>query len=261
MKKSPFLSLILLLLIVTSSCVNSQNVITGKGEMISQSRNVSDFKNITLNVPGDVYLTQGNFNCSISAQQNVQDVLITEIKGDALIIRYKDHTNVRTSLDIKINVSLPALTGVEINGSGNVYAQGDFSSDKMKLEVNGSGNLKMLNVSASTFNAEVNGSGGVEMKGLVSDNLIATVNGSGTVSRLTGNVKSVKLNINGSGEIQAAELSGESVKASISGSGTIKIGVHGSLDAEVTGSGDVYYKGTPGSIHKDVTGSGSVSAL
>jgi hypothetical protein len=67
--------------------------------------------------------------------------------------------------------------------------------------------------------------------------------------------------LSGSGNIDAADVMSQAVKASVAGSGTIKIWVNGSLDADVEGSGDVYYKGTPSSIHKSVTGSGSVSSM
>jgi hypothetical protein len=141
MKKILSISSLFAFFLVITSCVNSQNVISGIGAAVLQNRSVSGFTSVSLDVPGDLYLTQGDFSCSVTAQQNIQDILITEVKNNELVIRFKDRINVRDYRDLKINVSLPNLHGLALNGSGNAYAQSNFSSDKMKLEVNGSGNV------------------------------------------------------------------------------------------------------------------------
>jgi hypothetical protein len=45
----------------------------------------------------------------------------------------------------------------------------------------------------------------------------------------------------------------------VNGSGDITVKVVGTLDARISGSGDVRYKGTPAEIKKQVSGSGDIS--
>ena len=54
----------------------------GEGVRVTESRSVSNFSKIILDVPGDVYLTRDNtFSVEITAQQNIIDQIETDISG------------------------------------------------------------------------------------------------------------------------------------------------------------------------------------
>lgn len=229
-------SLILSLLFLISRA-NAQSSNNAAG----QSREVRDFTGISVDIPAEVSISQdNNYVVRIDASQELLDQIVTAKDGQDLVIKFKNnkwHWN--GNEHIRITIHLPKLNSIELNGSGNVIAQTDFSTDKLRLEVNGSGDLKLMKISATDLDAEINGSG--------------------SILDISGTVNDMDLEVNGSGDIKAEKLGGKKVNASIAGSGDINIGETEALNAEIAGSGNVYYKGNPASLHKDVVGSGKVS--
>jgi hypothetical protein len=235
----PFFCFTLILVLGYSYSYSQKN--GEKGSITSESRPVSGFTGITLDIHADVAISQdNNFEVTIEARQEILDQIITEKKGDNLVIKNKDPKwHMSGENPIRITIHMPKLNAIELNGSGNITARTDFSTDKMKLEVNGSGNVKMMGISASSFMAEINGSGNVD--------------------HVSGKINDASFAVNGPGNINAENLSGKTVRAMISGSGDISVGVSDELNVDIAGSGNVYYKGSPASIKKNIVGSGGVS--
>ena len=90
---------------------------------------------------------------------------------------------------------------------------------------------------------------------------VATVNGSGTIQNLKGTTTSLNLQVNGNGEINIPDLTGKTVETSITGSGKICTGATESLHAEIAGSGDVRYAGSPLKKNVEIVGTGTVTAM
>lgn len=225
-----------LLLLADISAIRAQN---GDKGVTTQTRTVSNFSGITLNVPADLELSQGeNFSVRLEGNKNEVDQVITEQKGGQLIIRYKEN-DWKSGADhsLRIVVSLPKIEGLEVNGSGKIITITDLETADLTLEVNGSGNIKTKTIKA--------------------DNISATVNGSG-ILWISGNSRSLRLDVNGSGKIDAESLVCEKAKAGITGSGNILLGNANAIDALITGSGNIYYSGKSTNVKKSVTGSGNV---
>ena len=89
--------------------------------------------------------------------------------------------------------------------------------------------------------------------------LIETQSGSGTVS-VSGKTGSIKAFISGSGKMKAAGLEANDVLVDISGSGSAEIWAKNTLNAVVSGSGIIYYKGSP-RITLRSSGSGKIRPL
>jgi hypothetical protein len=59
----------------------------------------------------------------------------------------------------------------------------------------------------------------------------------------------------------AANLETNSCEVKITGSGDVEINVKDELNANITGSGNVRYKGNPGKVNSHSAGSGNVKKL
>ena len=68
------------------------------------------------------------------------------------------------------------------------------------------------------------------------------------------------LRISGSGDVKAANLKTQKAICNVSGSGNISCNVKETLEAYVSGSGDIRYSGSPASVKTRVTGSGDIKA-
>jgi hypothetical protein len=80
--------------------------------------------------------------------------------------------------------------------------------------------------------------------------------GSGAV-RLSGNSAKQNYVIDGSGELDADELVGRAVAVRVNGSGNARIWVTGTLVVDISGSGDVHYRGQP-ALTTSLHGSGKL---
>lgn len=101
------------------------------------------------------------------------------------------------------------------------------------------------------------GSGDSTVRGTAGANLDLLVSGSGEIDA-AGRTERLVARVTGSGAIEAAGLTAAQARASVSGSGDIELTVTEALDASVSGSGRIRYRGNPAKIARRVSGSGDI---
>jgi serine/threonine protein kinase len=101
------------------------------------------------------------------------------------------------------------------------------------------------------------GSGSISANGLAARAFGLTISGSSDTT-LKGTADSFDVSVFGSGDVQAGELIAKDVNVNISGSADAVVRATQSLNASVTGSGDVTYLGNPANVQRNVTGTGTV---
>lgn len=189
--------------------------IRGSGELVTEERSVKEFKEIESSISADIVVVIGTpQSVKVTFDDNIIDMIETEVKGGTLIIDADGSFSTRRSCVIDITV--PTLEGIEILGSGDI---------------------EVHNISGDEFTVGISGSGDMELDGAV-DQLFAE--------------------ISGSGEIDARELKAKDVDIEISGSGEAVVQALASLNGEVSGSGDIRYIGEPEHLRTRVSGSGSI---
>ena len=105
----------------------------------------------------------------------------------------------------------------------------------------------------------VTGSGEVSSEqDLELDDINITVSGSGGVN-LAGTVDTQTIQVSGSGEVSNYSLTSRETTAGVSGSGEVRVTATEVLNATVSGSGDIRYRGNPATVNRSVSGSGSIS--
>ena len=213
--------------------------VRGNGEMVTKTRNVGDYDEVSVGGSFDVKLYSGTEGkLTITIDKNLLDYLITEVENGKLKIKWKKGTNVWSKSKILITVPFKDIDAVSLAGSGDVYSDDVIKADAFKTSLAGSGDIK-LRVDANSVNSSIAGSGDIALK---------------------GSANSIKCSIAGSGDIEAYDLSSNDADIRISGSGGVKINVKDNLVARISGSGNVYYKGEPKKQDVKVSGSGNVSS-
>ncbi|RAK64174.1 head GIN domain-containing protein [Hymenobacter edaphi] len=240
MKTNLLPALLLPALLLTTACSHEGDAfgprVRGVGPTETQKRTVNSFSRVELKIDAEVILTQGpQREVHIEAQQNILDVLETELSGDELQIEY-GHARVVGHSPVKVYITAPSLSEVEVSGSGKLRTATPWAANSLKVGVTGSGeaDVELANV----------------------DGLRATVSGSGEV-KLRGTAATNNISISGSGKVSAYDLSTQDTYASISGSGKAYVRAARTLSAEISGSGTVYYRGTP-TVTSRISGSGKV---
>lgn len=212
------------------------NAIKGKGDVVTETRDLSGFNRIALSIDADVtYVQDSVYFIELSAQKNVLNVITTDISAGKLKIEFKRW--VLKHKDIKITIHSPELRGIDLSGSGDFEASSGISTSELELNISGSGDIELAAVHADGLEAKISGSGNISVSG--------------------GVVTNQRVTISGSGSIDMDDLTATDSDAKISGSGSISVWVLNQLKATISGSGNIRYKGNP-VVNTNISGSGSV---
>jgi hypothetical protein len=210
------------------------------GDQVTEQRKVKKFCAVSLQIQANVVLRDGNPALTITSSQEMLSRITTEVHNGELIIRYSGNSNYSSAEPVNIELSASRIVALEINGTGSITAMDEIASESLRLGINGPGSMIIPSVSVKILDV--------------------AVNGSGSISEIRGSVETLKLLVNGSGEINTPALNGKSVECSVTGSGQIRMSASESLIAEITGSGDIVYNGSPVKKRVDITGTGTVTA-
>lgn len=234
------LIIFLFMLISISAFAQSWQNITGDGNVKKETRQVAGFTSLSSHGAMDVQISYGNSNSiEVQADENLLPYIETTVENGKLTIKTKKNVNLKSRSKIIVTVSMTKINGLQLSGSGNINADGNFTSDaKTNIMVSGSGNIKLNSGSFKDLDIGVSGSGNVDLK--------------------KGSAENVGVSISGSGNIDCSGITCDNVDAKISGSGNARVHANKSIDAKISGSGNIFYKGTAANISSKVVGSGKV---
>ena len=200
--------------------IQAQTVTPSKKYITKELNNVSNFSSIRVLGSPDVEYRQSSGSkttISVYGSDNLVDLLEVSTVNGVLQVNIKKGVKILSGeRRLKVIASSPSLNQVDIKGSADVYLKGTIKGND-------------LNVKATIVMSEVNGSGDINMK---------------------GSAQKAALTVNGSGDIDAEKLAATNVVATVAGSGDIVCYAAGQLDAKVSGSGDIEYKGSPSVVNK-----------
>lgn len=209
----------------------------------TRTDNLPVFKKIAVRNPANVYVKIGNQqSVEVKGSQKGKDRTTIEVKGDRLIIgseRGSWMSGWSSGDRVDVYITMKEVEGLSVSGSGKLVIEDKFNTKHLDLSVSGSGNME-LKTDASAIDASISGSGKIHLSGSSNNN---------------------KLSISGSGKFNAEDLESERYDISISGSGSSKIHVKSEINARISGSGSVYYKGSPSKVNSKTSGSGKVKKM
>lgn len=215
--------------------------VKGNGDMVTKTRTTDSYDEIKLVGSLDVELVAGKEGrIKVAAESNLQEYIVTEVKGNTLKISTKEGVNIQPSMNksIKITVPFEDIEEVSITGSGDIWNTDIIKGDRFKASVTGSGDL-ILHLNVKDVEGSVTGSGDIKLK---------------------GKSQNFRCRVTGSGDFMAYDLESENVEAVVSGSGDIQVYASKFLKATVSGSGDITYKGKPAKQDFNTSGSGDVES-
>lgn len=230
------------IILTATSCTKDRHWVKGEGQVVKNTRVTSNFTEISLAIDAEVELYQDSvYSIELSGQQNVLDVITTSSNGKTLSIDLKRHTELRRHNPVTIKIHLPQLTGLNISGSGKIESINNFNTTNLRVNISGSGDLRMNGNISGALTANISGSGDMNFSG-------------------TGTCASANYTISGSGNMNAEWLKAEYADVTVSGSGEVRLYAVKQLNADISGSGNVLYRGTP-STNVKISGSGQFKSL
>lgn len=242
-----------LIMIAMSACVTSAETIKPSDNIITKNVTLNDFNAITSAGPFDVVYETGNTcKARITGPDNIVPLVKTDISNGNLSIRFGRDTHISGNPNVTIFVTAPTVSGYSVTGSGSILIKSklDMASHDIKITVTGSGGITTRTIQCKSLNCSVSGSGGIVCDNAMASTAKASISGSGDIT-IKGSAGEAVLKVTGSGNIDAGHLAAKHAKASIAGSGTINCNATGSLDASISGSGNIRYAGNPQEVHKN----------
>jgi hypothetical protein len=231
MKRVIYSAVLLIALVLATAHTSAQS---------KETRNVKDFTKVSFGVSGDLFIKIGpEFHLSIEGDKSDLNEIETVVSGDRLVIKKENwRFSLRNDERVIIDLTMPEIEGVGVSGSGKAEIMDPVESDRLSLNVSGSGKLVTDDLNVDNLDCGISGSGDIIL-------------GSG------GSVDSGEISISGSGGFSGEGVEIDHLVVSISGSGNCRCKAGDSLEAHVSGSGNVTYIGNP-KVNSRVSGSGHV---
>lgn len=116
----------------------------------------------------------------------------------------------------------------------------------------------IFNLTVKTLDAlDISGAGNVTATGITATALTINLSGAGNIS-ISGTAQSQDVSLSGAGSYSARDLTSQNATVHLSGVGKATVTVSGTLDATVSGAGNVTYYGNPASVKQNISGVGSI---
>ena len=230
------ITVLLLILITTTSCMFDGFGIQGNGNVVTEDRKISsDFTEIKASQGIQVFLTQGtDAELSIEADDNIIDLIVTEIEGDVLKIYFDKNVNRATK-----NVYLTAVDINSIRTSSGANVKGENTIKTTSISLKSS--------SGSGINVD-----------LIADNVSSDVS-SGANMRLSGRTQTFDGDASSGSHIKASNLESEVAKVDVSSGASIDLYASEKITAHASSGGDIDYSGNPKTVSKSKSSGGSIS--
>lgn len=212
--------------------------IRGKGDPVTEIRNVKNFHAVDIGTNGELELRIApDYYVEVTCEESIIAYLVTVEDNGVLKIHFD--RDVYDVDHLKIVVSAPSWDGIEVSGSVDVDVPDALTGDVLDLRISGSGDVKVFQADFNKIKSVISGSGNISIDGSA-DDLTCTISGSGNFDGLGCPVATAKI--------------------TISGSGNAKVDVSQTLDVTISGSGNVDYRGNA-QVTSYVSGSGSVHKI
>jgi len=212
--------LIFALLLVATSSLFAQR--KGNGNVTKQDRSVSGFEGVNVGGAFDVYLQQGPFSVKVEADENLHEVIVTEVKNGKLHI-HTSGRGIRKAEELNVYVTLPNLTSLSVSGAADVEGEGIFRTDRMSIGLSGASDVELL---------------------IDVDELDLSTSGASDIS-LGGSAQAADISMSGSSDLNATKMITQVMAISQSGSSDAHVHCEGAIEGSLSGSSDMYCAGKP----------------
>ena len=233
------IAIALTLSILLSSCGFDINIgdfssgVKGNGIVKTDKRPVNDnFTAISASEGLEVYVTQAdNFSISVEADENVIDLIGTDIKNDVLKIHAIKNIGNATK---KVYVSLPNVSELKSSSGSHLITENTINATKLIIDSS----------SDSILNAEI-----------IADNLDIDAS-SGANIKVNGEAKKATIDASSGANFSGKELITKVCDAEASSGANVSISVSELLSADASSGGNISYSGEAKvSTKKSVSGS------
>lgn len=217
--------------------INYNNGVKGNGNVTTEDRIINEsFYAIKASEGLDVFLTQSDTeSITVEADENLQELIITEINDGVLKIHTKE--NIGRSKSKKVMVSFKDISSITSTSGSDVYSTNSINTAELKLKTTSGSDMK-LEVNTSVLDCKST---------------------SGSDLKLSGTTDKLFAEATSGSDIEADNLIAESSQVKATSGAGITINTSKKLTAKATSGGNIKYYGNPEIVEKNNTVSGNIS--
>lgn len=206
----------------------------GNGVVTSETREITEeFTEVSASEGLDVYVTNGTeFEITVEADENIIDLIATDIKNDRLRIHAVENIGRATK---KVFVTLPEITGLKSSSGAHLSTENLVKSDKLEIDASSGANI---NIQMDVSEVDIDASSGANLN-------------------LSGDAHTVYVDASSGANINAKKLISKVCHADASSGGNLSVYVSEDLTADASSGGNISYSGEA-SVTKKKSVSGSV---
>lgn len=193
--------------------------IKGNGNVVKKERALGDIHSISTGGSIDLRIIQdGAGKVFVETDENLQDVIITDVEDGALSIQLKKGVDI-SATKLVVYIHCGELKAISSGGSGDIFSDNTLRCDQLNISHGGSGDYQ-LELDVKKLKISTAGSGDY---------------------RLKGKTGSLAISMAGSGDVNAKELECEQATVSSAGSGDVFLKKGTEAKVSSVGSGDVSF--------------------
>lgn len=234
--------------VAMSAALYASSVSKALAADVTQASDLNGFTKVRLSTSSDINITIGDGYSieMVGDEERIENTILT-VRADTLHVKHKrGRHNYDNDQEMVINVVMPDIESMQINGSGDANIEG-VNNAELELDINGSGDMYVAG-KTEKLDISINGSGDIEMEEVAGNDVQISINGSGDVIFEGGTCQSMAIEIRGSGDVEAKELQCVDVNVEVSGSGDSEVYASNSIEFDSHGSGEVDVYGKPQTV-------------
>lgn len=229
-----FTALICLLLFVACSKRLHKE---GNGNIITSVRAVSSFSSMDVEGAFTIYShTDANARVEVTTDENIASEVRTYVQNGVLYIEMNDDYYNYDFSQMTIHVYGPEYHTAVFDGKVSLFMTDTLHTATLSIEHNGEG-VSNLRYNGGTLRYKVNGS--AEAQGV-------------------GHASTLDVEVNGKSKVDFLNMAAARANVEVNGTGKVYVHCQEHLDATISGSGHIYYLGSP-QLVTHISGIGNVS--
>ena len=191
--------------------------VSGSGNVVTETRQVTGFDGVTVTGAGNILIDQsGAESLTITTDDNLLQYITTEVRGGKLVIEFATGVLFDKVKDLTFKVGAKNLNSIQVDGAANVEGK-NIATENLSVNLNGAGAIT-LSGTATEQNVMLDGVGAYNGAELISQRAHVTDNGAGAaVVRVSDQLEAI---LNGLGSIEY--IGNPQVTQKVSGIGAVR---------------------------------------
>jgi hypothetical protein len=217
-------SLLPILLLALAACeLGGTPELRGSGNPAEETREVADFTEIEMSVPGTLEISPGEAgSLRLTADDNLIERIETTVEGGTLRIT-SPGVQPRPSSPLRVHLTVRELRSVTGTGAATITLEG-MRGEALAINLTGAGRVRGSGFELERLSLSLSGAAG---------------------ATLAGSARELALEVTGAGEVNASNLEVARARVQLVGAASARVNASEHLSGSAVGASSLTYHGEP----------------